>query len=110
MELTNATKKLAALGQPTRLAIFRALVEAGPIGMLPSELSEQLEVPGATLSFHLKELTSTGLIDGTQDGRTITYTADFDAMNDLIGFLTDNCCGGDAAQCKPTKRKRTTRK
>ena len=95
MELKNATTALAALGQPTRLSIFRLLVEAGPAGRMPGEIAEALSLPGATLSFHLKELTAAGLIQGEPQGRHICYRADFDAMNGLIEFLTRNCCGGD---------------
>lgn len=101
MELTNATAALAALGQATRLSVFRLLVEAGPDGRTPGEISETLGLPGATLSFHLKELAAAGLIQGEPRGRSIRYRADFEAMNGLIGFLTRNCCGGDSSQCQP---------
>ena len=99
MEITNATTALAALGQPTRLAIFRLLVEAGPGGRKAGEIAEALALPGATLSFHLKELVAAGLIHGQTRGRVICYRADFATMNALIEFLTRNCCGG--AQCGP---------
>lgn len=92
---------LAALGQTTRLSIFRLLVEAGPSGRMAGEIAEMLALPGATLSFHLKELSAAGLVAGEQQGRFICYRANFDAMNDLIAFLTRNCCGGDAAACTP---------
>lgn len=101
MELKNATTALAALGHPTRLSVFRLLVEAGPEGRIPGEIAEVLSLPGATLSFHLKELTGAGLIQGEAHGRHITYRADFEAMNGLIEFLTHNCCGGDHSQCHP---------
>lgn len=101
MELKNATTALAALGQPTRLSVFRLLVEAGPEGRMPGEIAEALSLPGATLSFHLKELTAAGLIQGEPRGRYICYRADFDAMNGLIEFLTRNCCGGDPSRCQP---------
>jgi ArsR family transcriptional regulator, arsenate/arsenite/antimonite-responsive transcriptional repressor len=99
MEITNATTALAALGQPTRLAVFRLLVEAGPEGRKAGEIAEALALPGATLSFHLKELVAAGLIHGETRGRVICYRADFDTMNALIEFLTRNCCGG--APCAP---------
>ena len=67
------------------------------------EIAEALDLPGATLSFHLKELSAAGLIDGESRGRYICYRANFDAMNGLIEFLTRNCCGGDASRCAPTK-------
>ncbi|QOD92282.1 helix-turn-helix transcriptional regulator [Lysobacter sp. CW239] len=101
MELNDATIALAALGQATRLSVFRLLVEAGPEGRMPGEIAEALSLPGATLSFHLKELAAAGLIQGEPRGRYICYRADFDAMNGLIGFLTDNCCDGDRSQCLP---------
>jgi DNA-binding transcriptional ArsR family regulator len=105
MELNDATIALAALGQATRLSVFRLLVEAGPEGRMPGEIAEALSLPGATLSFHLKELAAAGLIQGEPRGRYICYRADFDAMNGLIGFLTDNCCGGDRSQCLPASDK-----
>jgi DNA-binding transcriptional ArsR family regulator len=104
MEIKNATVALAALGQTTRLSVFRLLVEAGPGGRMVGEIAEALELPGATLSFHLKELTAAGLIEGESRGRYICYRANFDAMNDLIEFLTRNCCGGDASRCAPAKK------
>ena len=103
MEIKNATVALAALGQTTRLSVFRLLVEAGPGGRMVGEIAEALELPGATLSFHLKELTAAGLIEGESRGRYICYRANFEAMNHLIEFLTRNCCGGDASRCAPAK-------
>ncbi|MBB1472084.1 MULTISPECIES: metalloregulator ArsR/SmtB family transcription factor [unclassified Luteimonas] len=104
MELKSATAALAALGHPTRLAVFRLLVEAGPEGHTPGEIMDALSLPGATLSFHLKELTAAGLIDGEAQGRHISYRADFSAMNGLVEFLTRNCCGGDQGRCPPASR------
>jgi DNA-binding transcriptional ArsR family regulator len=89
-ELTVA--RLTALAQATRLALFRLLVEAGPAGLTPGVIAERLDVAAPTLSFHLKELTHAGLIRALQQGRYIVYSADFDAMNALIGYLTENCC------------------
>lgn len=110
MELKKATLALAALGQPTRLSVFRLLIEAGPEGKLAGEIAEALSLPGATLSFHLKELSVAGLIEGEQSGRYIRYRADFDVMNGLVEFLTHNCCGGGSAlKCVPTN-KATVRK
>ncbi len=103
MEIKNATVALAALGQATRLSVFRLLVEAGPGGRMVGEIAEALDLPGATLSFHLKELSAAGLIDGESRGRYICYRANFDAMNGLIEFLTRNCCGGGASRCAPAK-------
>lgn len=101
MEINQATSALAALGQSTRLSIFRLLVEAGPAGRMAGEIAEALALPGATLSFHLKELSAAGLVQGESQGRYICYRADFGAMNDLIEFLTRNCCGGQTQQCAP---------
>ena len=110
MEINDATAALAALGQSTRLAVFRLLVEAGPDGRMVGEIAEALELPGATLSFHLKELSATGLIQGESRGRFICYRANFEAMSALIEFLTRNCCGGDAARCAPSPRQVAPRK
>lgn len=104
MELKNTTIALAALGQATRLSVFRLLVEAGPQGSMPSEIAEALSLPSTTLSFHLKELTAAGLIQREPRGRYICYRADFDAMNGLIEFLTRNCCGGEQSRCLPVSR------
>jgi len=93
MELTKATAALAALGQPTRLAVFRLLVEAGPEGRSHGEVGDALGIAPATLSFHLKELGAAGLIEGEQQGRSTRYRVDFAAMNALIAFLMHNCCG-----------------
>lgn len=109
MELKNATLALAALGQGTRLSVFRLLVEAGPEGRMAGDIAEALSLPGATLSFHLKELSAAGLIQGESRGRFICYRADFDAMNGLIEFLTHNCCGGDASRCEPTLKRSVRR-
>ncbi len=101
MEIKEATLALAALGQSTRLSIYRRLVEAGHDGSSPGELAEYLSLPGATLSFHLKELVAAGLIHGEPRGRFICYRADFDAMNALVAFLTAHCCGGNPSACAP---------
>jgi DNA-binding transcriptional ArsR family regulator len=94
-----AAERLAALGHETRLAIFRLLVQAGPSGVSAGTIGEKLEIPAATLSFHLSHLTRVGLIRGTQEGRFIYYAADFPAMDDLLAYLTENCCQG--GQCLP---------
>ncbi|QDH71747.1 ArsR/SmtB family transcription factor [Marilutibacter alkalisoli] len=100
MEINDATLALSALGQSTRLSVFRLLVEAGPEGRMAGDIAEALSLPGATLSFHLKELGAAGLISGEQRGRCICYRARFDTMNALIEFLTRNCCGG-TVECVP---------
>lgn len=95
----NAADRLAALGHETRLAVFRLLVQAGPEGLSAGVIGEQLGLAPATLSFHLAHLNRVGLITARQDGRFIFYATDFAAMDDLIAFLTDNCCNG--ARCLP---------
>ncbi len=105
MEIKDATLALAALGQATRLSVFRLLVEAGPEGRMAGDIAEALSLPGATLSFHLKELSAAGLIQGEQRGRFICYRADFETMNDLVAFLSHNCCGGSGdARCLPAAK------
>ena len=85
---------LAALAQPARLRAFRALVVAGPAGLNPGVLAEQLAVPSTTLSFHLKELVGAGLAQAERDGRFLIYRANFAQMNALLGYLTAHCCEG----------------
>jgi DNA-binding transcriptional ArsR family regulator len=99
METTEAVATLSALAQGSRLTIFRLLVQAGAEGMAAGSIGEKLGLPPATLSFHLAGLTRAGLARSRQEGRYVIYTADFDAMNALVGFLTENCCGG--ASCAP---------
>lgn len=94
MTESDAVRALAALAQQSRLQIFRQLVVAGPEGMTPSRLTEALGVPGTALSFHLKELTHAGLITQERDGRNLIYRAEFTTMNDLLTFMTANCCAG----------------
>ena len=104
MNEDQAVSALSALAHTQRLRVFRALVVAGPEGLTPGALGESLALPATGLSFHLKELTAAGLIEGESRGRYICYRANFAAMNDLIGFLTRNCCGGDASRCAPAKQ------
>ena len=104
MEETSAVQSLAALAQAMRLRVFRSLVVAGPEGRTPGQLGEELEVAGATLSFHLKELANAGLISQERDGRNLIYRADFDEMNALLAYLTEHCCQGQG--CAPSKRSR----
>lgn len=104
MKPETAVTSLAALAQKSRLAIFRQLVQLGPAGATPGGLILQLGMSASTLSFHLKALTQAGLIDADQLGRSIVYHANFVAMQDLLDYLTENCCAGDAAQCAPIKK------
>jgi ArsR family transcriptional regulator, arsenate/arsenite/antimonite-responsive transcriptional repressor len=102
MEMKEALNVLTALGHATRLAIFRLLVEAGPDGRLAGDIATALSVPAATLSFHLKDLSNAGLINGEARSRYVCYRANFDAMNQLIEYLTRNCCAGSGqSQCVP---------
>jgi DNA-binding transcriptional ArsR family regulator len=96
MEENEVIRSLAALAHGLRLQVFRMLVVAGPAGLTPGVIAEQLEVPGATLSFHLKELMHAQLVTQERDGRNLIYRAAFDHMNALLGFLTANCCQGQA--------------
>lgn len=105
IEATDIVAQLAALAQAARLAIFRRLVVAGPAGRCPSELQADLALTPSVLSFHLKELKHAGLVQVRPDGRYLYYSADFAAMNRLVGFLTENCCADGAADacCEPPK-------
>ncbi|MEJ8676890.1 metalloregulator ArsR/SmtB family transcription factor [Chromobacterium amazonense] len=99
METKTAVTLLAALAQDTRLAIYRLLVQQGPEGLAVGQIGERLAVANATLSFHLKELSHAGLILARQEGRFIYYSANYEQMNALLGFLTENCCRSEA--CTP---------
>ena len=99
MESKQVVAALGALAQETRLSIFRLLVQAGPEGVAAGRLGETLEVPPATLSFHLKELSRANLVTSRQDGRFNYYSADFEQMAALMTFLTHNCCQGMPEQC-----------
>ena len=105
MKTGDAVNALAALAQDTRLAIFRLLVQAGDGGMPVGSIGEKLKLPGATLSFHLKELSRASLIKGRQQGRFIYYAANFEQMNGLVAYLTENCCQGQACEiaCAPPR-------
>jgi ArsR family transcriptional regulator len=102
MKTNDAIEVLAALAQESRLTLFRLLVKRGPEGFTPTQLSEKLEFPAATLSFHLKELQRAGLIGVRREGRFLFYSPNFDHMNRLLGFLTDNCCSLGNKNCAPT--------
>jgi DNA-binding transcriptional ArsR family regulator len=94
MDTKMAVRSLAALAQDSRLEVFRLLVQAGPQGLPAGEIAEQLGIPPSTLSFHVKALSQAGLVESRQEGRFIFYSADFAAMNRLLAFLGENCCGG----------------
>jgi ArsR family transcriptional regulator, arsenate/arsenite/antimonite-responsive transcriptional repressor len=105
MESKEVVQALAALAHPLRLEVFRALVVAGQSGLTPGVMHAALDVPPATLSFHLKELTSSGLVTQERASRNLIYRAEYAHMDALLGYLTDNCCRGsagavEAASCK----------
>ena len=100
METKSVLLALAALSAHARLSVFRTLVQAGPAGLAAGRIAELTGMVPSSLSFHLKELAHADLVEPRQDGRFIIYTARFDTMNALIGFLTDNCCGGNP--CSPS--------
>ena len=100
MKQKDVIAALAALAQDSRLAIYRLLVKRGPEGYAAGEISDRLRIAGPSLSFHLKELTHAGLVTARKDGRFIYYSANFERMNDLVGYLTENCCS-QGAECAP---------
>ena len=112
MEKTDAVTALAALAQDNRLDVFRLLVQAGPEGLPAGAVAEARDLAPNTLTFHFDRLRTAGLVTSRRDGRSIIYAAAFDKMNALLGFLTENCCGGaaetcaPAAVCKPVRAKR----
>jgi ArsR family transcriptional regulator, arsenate/arsenite/antimonite-responsive transcriptional repressor len=105
MDPHEVVKSLAALAQPVRLQVFRALVVSGKAGLTPGTMAEALDIPANTLSFHLKELAHAGLVTQERSSRHIIYRAAYDHMNELLGYLTENCCAGascavNAASCR----------
>jgi ArsR family transcriptional regulator len=104
MKPVQVVKALSALAQPTRLAVYRLLVEQGPEGMAAGQVAEKLKVSPATLSFHFKTLSHAGLIESRQEGRFIYYAANFAVMNSMVAYLTENCCGGNPDACKPSSK------
>jgi len=112
MDPKDTVQALAALAQESRLAVFRLLVKRGPEGYSAGEIGDRVEIPGPTLSFHLKELTQAGLIVPRKESRFIYYAPNFERMNGLLAYLTENCCSQGTtcapvcAPNKPTDRKR----
>ena len=104
MNETQAISALGALAHTQRLRVFRALVVAGPEGLTPSVLADQLDVARNTLSFHLKELAHAGLVTIEQQGRNLIYRADFAHMNRLLGYLTEHCCQGGVCEANESTR------
>ena len=116
MQTSTAVAALSALAQDTRLAVYRLLVQQGPTGLAAGEIAGRLDIAPATLSFHLKELAHAGLVTSRQEGRFVFYAANFEAMNSLVAFLTENCCAADCGPacapvvaCKPVTVVRSPR-
>ena len=98
METISIVTALGALAQETRLRAFRLLVEAGPQGLPAGRIGEALDLPPATLSFHLAQLVRAGLARSRHEGRFVIYSADYQSMTRLVAFLTENCCGGQSCE------------
>ncbi|MCC6202603.1 MAG: helix-turn-helix transcriptional regulator [Gammaproteobacteria bacterium] len=108
MKIETAVERLAALAQASRIEAFRKLIQAGPQGLAAGVLAETLAIPKPTLSFHLAQLEHAGLIRSQRLGRSIIYRADYAAIAELLGFMSENCCGTGvalAAAAKPARRK-----
>jgi len=102
MKARETVSALSALAHEHRLAIYRLLVQAGPEGMAAGEIAEALDMPPSSLSFHLAHLNRAGLIAQRRESRSLIYSADFEQMSALVGFLTENCCGGRT--CSPSTK------
>ena len=107
METLQAVAALGALAHETRLQVFRMLVQRGPDGLPAGVIAAELDMPPSSLTFHLQQLTHAGLITQRRVSRQLIYATDFTAMNDVVAYLTENCCGG-AMACAPVCRPETT--
>ncbi len=108
MESNLAVTALSALAQDSRLEVYRLLVQIGPEGLPATEIAERIGIPPKTLSFHLKTLSHADLVRSRQEGRFIYYSANYEQMNALLGFLTENCCGGRSCVPAAAQPKRRT--
>ena len=99
MEMKDIVQLLAAIAHETRLKAYRHLVQTGPAGLHAGRLAELLDIPPSSLTFHLKELVHAGLLSSRQEGRFVSYSVQYAAMNSLLTYLTENCCGGNP--CSP---------
>ena len=105
MDITTAVRFFDSLSNDTRLRAFRLLVQAGNAGLAAGALSDALGTPHNTLSFHLSHMAHAGIVGSRREGRSVIYSANFDAMRDLIGFLVEDCCSADVASIRADKRK-----
>jgi ArsR family transcriptional regulator len=114
MNSSHAVEALSALAHEHRLAIYRLLVEAGPQGLNAGTIAARLKMPPSSLTFHLQHLHRARLLTQERNSRQLIYAADFSAMNALVGYLTENCCGGNSTACEtacaPAPAKRVPRK
>jgi ArsR family transcriptional regulator, arsenate/arsenite/antimonite-responsive transcriptional repressor len=115
MDATQAVKALAALAHEHRLSVFRMLVEAGPTGLNAGTIAARLKIPPSSLTFHIQNLHRAGLVTQERRSREMIYAADFDSMNGLVGYLTENCCAGSGScapgeQCLPAPQVKKARK
>lgn len=101
MDTKQVIEALSALAQDTRLSIYRLLIQRGPEGMGAGAIAAALDIPASSLSFHLAHLSRAGLLTQRRESRSLIYAVDFAGMNALMGYLTENCCGGNAAACAP---------
>lgn len=108
MESKGVVEALGALAQDSRLQVYRLLVQAGPEGVAASEIAERLKIPANTLSFHLKTLSHADLVTSRQEGRFIYYSANYEQMSALLGFLTENCCGGRSCAPQATRKRKAS--
>ena len=99
MEILNAVKALSSLAQERRLKIFRLLVRIGPQGTPVGQIGEKLDIPLSTLSFHLSQLKHAGLVNCRRESRTLYYSVNYPSMNELMAYLTENCCKGNLESC-----------
>ena len=114
MEISKAVAALSAVAQESRLELFRLLVKIAPESLTAGALAEELQIPPATLSFHLKELARAGLVESVREGRSIHYSIDICGVNRLISFLTEDCCQGrpelcESRECKTPRKKRRSK-
>lgn len=105
LEPNQVVTALAALAQATRLSIYRLLVASGKQGMAAGQIAERLQLPPAALSFHFKTLCHAGLVTSRQEGRYIFYVANYTVMNEMLAYLTENCCAGDGSSCDAVNQK-----